>query len=147
LNTKFLIKNLLLLLWLIVNNPVKAKTVKEVFELYMHQLKEANRIRYAEMFITILNPLLKFNGHLDIYFYEIDTAWLKRYEAFMYSENLAMNILEARFVRLRTIFNVAIEEKIVKPEYYPFRTFKVSRLKQKTARRSILKNEIMKVIN
>ena len=130
-----------------VSNPVKAKTVKEVFELYINRLYNANRIRYADMFKTTLNSLLKFNGHLDIYFSEIDIAWLKKYEAFMLSGNLAMNTLETRFVRLRTVFNLAIDEKIVKKEYYPFDTFKVSKLKQKTAKRSILKRDVLKILN
>jgi Site-specific recombinase XerD len=128
-------------------NPVKAKTVKEVFDLYIRKLKNENRIRYAEMFMVTLNSLIKFNGHLDIYFYEIDIAWLKRYETYMYNEGLAMNTLELRFVRLRTIFNYAIEEKIVKADYYPFKAFKVSKLKQKTAKRSILKSEVLKVLD
>jgi len=108
-----------------VKSPVKAKTVKEAFELYIKLLKDANRIRYADMFKTAYNSLIQFNGHLDIYFSEIDVAWLKRYEAFMKGQNLAMNTLELRFVRLRTVFNFAIEEKIVKPEYYPFGKYKV----------------------
>ncbi len=130
-----------------VSNPIKAKTVKAVFDLYIQRLMTANRLRYAHMYKTTLNSLLKFNGHLDIYFPEIDIAWLKRYEAFMLSENLAMNTLETRFVRLRTIFNLAIEEKIVKAEYYPFKTFKISKLKQKTAKRSILKSEVLKILD
>ena len=129
-----------------VNNPVRAKTVKEVFELYIQRLMVANRIRYAEMFKVTLKSLIKFNGHLDIYFSDIDVAWLKRYESFMLSENLAMNTLETRFVRLRTVFNLAIEEKIVKKEYYPFDTFKVSKLKQKTAKRSILKSDVLRIL-
>jgi len=129
-----------------VKNPMKAKTVKEVFELYIRQLKVANRLRYADMFKVTYNSLVKFNGHLDIHFSEIDIAWLKRYEAFMKGKNLAMNTLELRFVRLRTVFNFAIEEKIVKPEYYPFGKYKISKLKQKTAKRSILKSEILNVL-
>jgi integrase len=130
-----------------VTSPIKAKTVKDVFELYMKQLRTANRLRYADMFKVTYNSLVKFNGHLDIHFSDIDIAWLKRYEAFMKSKNLASNTLETRFVRLRTIFNFAIEEKIVKSEYYPFGTYKVSKLKQKTAKRSILKSEVLNVLD
>ena len=113
----------------------------------MKQLRTAHRIRYADMFKTTYNSLIKFNGHLDIHFSDIDIARLKRYEAFMKSENLASNTLETRFVRLRTIYNLAIEEKIVKPEYYPFGTYKVSKLKQKTAKRSIPKCEVLTVLD
>jgi len=130
-----------------VSNPIKAKTVKEVFDLYIDRLYNANRIRYAEMFKVTLNSLIDFNRHLDIYFSEIDVAWLKRYEAWMFGKGLVSNTLELRFVRLRTVFNFAIEEKITKSEYYPFGTYKISKLKQKTAKRSILKDEIINVIN
>lgn len=129
-----------------VTNPVKAKTVKEVFDLYIQRLQKADRIRYSQMYKTTLNSLVKFNGHMDIYFSDIDITWLKR-ETWMLSEGLGLNTLETRFVRLRTVFNMAIEEKIVKAEYYPFRTFKVSKLKQRTAKRSILKSEILEVLN
>ena len=130
-----------------VSNPIKAKTVKEVFELYIERLMKANRIRYAEMFKVTLKSLIKFNGNLDIYFSEIDINWLKKFEAFMLSQNLALNTLETRFVRLRTVFNVAIEEKIVKAEYYPFNNYKVSKLKQRTPKRSVLKSEVLEVLN
>jgi len=130
-----------------INNPIKAKTVKEMFDLYIKRLDTSNRLMYANMFRVTLNSLLKFNGHLDVYFPEIDVAWLKRYEAWLHGENLALNTLGTRFRTLRVIYNLAIEEKIVKPEYYPFNTFKVSKLSQKTAKRSIAKDEIISVLN
>jgi len=80
-----------------VNNPIKVKTVKEVFDLQIKRLISAKRLRYAEMHELVKNSLIKFNGHLDIYFSDIDTAWLKGYETFLRSNNLKENTIGIRF--------------------------------------------------
>jgi len=130
-----------------VNKPVKRKTVQEVFNQYIQELESANRLRYADMYKCTMHSLIKFNKHLDIPFSDMDTIWLKRYEVWLQSQRLAINTLGTRFRHLRVIYNFAIEEKIVKSEYYPFNSFKVSKLSQTTAKRSIQKDEILSVLN
>ena len=130
-----------------VNKPVKRKTVQEVFKQYIQELESANRLRYADMYKCTMHSLIKFNKHLDIPFSDMDTIWLKRYEVWLQSQGLAINTLGTRFRHLRVIYNFAIEEKIVKSEYYPFNSFKVSKLNQTTAKRSIQKDEILSVLN
>ena len=130
-----------------VNKPVKRKTVQEVFNQYIQELESANRLRYADMYKCTMHSLIKFNKHLDIPFSDMDTIWLKRYEVWLQSQGLAINTLGTRFRHLRVIYNFAIEEKIVKSEYYPFNSFKVSKLSQTTAKRSIQKGEILSVLN
>lgn len=130
-----------------VNKPVKRKTVQEVFNQYIQELESANRLRYADMYKCTMHSLIKFNKHLDIPFSDMDTIWLKRYEVWLQSQGLAINTLGTRFRHLRGIYNFAIEEKIVKSEYYPFNSFKVSKLSQTTAKRSIQKDEILSVLN
>ncbi|RLT68434.1 site-specific integrase [Parabacteroides sp. CH2-D42-20] len=130
-----------------VNKSVKRKTVQEVFNQYIQELESANRLRYADMYKCTMHSLIKFNKHLDIPFSDMDTIWLKRYEVWLQSQGLAINTLGTRFRHLRVIYNFAIEEKIVKSEYYPFNSFKVSKLSQTTAKRSIQKDEILSVLN
>lgn len=130
-----------------VNKPVKRKTVQEVFNQYIQELESANRLRYADMYKCTMHSLIKFNKHLDIPFSDMDTIWLKRYEVWLQSQGLAINTLGTRFRHLRVIYNFAIEEKIVKSKYYPFNSFKVSKLSQTTAKRSIQKGEILSVLN
>ena len=130
-----------------VNKPVKRKTVQEVFNQYIQELESANRLLYADMYKCTMHSLIKFNKHLDIPFSDMDTIWLKRYEVWLQSQGLAINTLGTRFRHLRVIYNFAIEEKIVKSEYYPFNSFKVSKLSQTTAKRSIQKDEILSVLN
>jgi len=130
-----------------VKNPTNLKTVKELFDIQIKRLQDAKRLRYAEMHTLVLNSLDKFNGHLDIYFSDIDVTWLKNYEMWLRSNNLKDNTIGIRFRTLRAIYNLAIEEKIVKKDYYPFDDYKVSKLKQKTAKRAIHKDSIIDVLN
>ena len=94
-----------------------------------------------------MHSLIYFNKLLKIPNSDKDTIWLKRYEVRLLSQGLAINSLGTRFRHLRVINYFAIEEKIVKSEYYPFNSFKVSKLSQTTAKRSIQKGEILSVLN
>jgi len=67
---------------------------------------------------------------MDIPFTEIDVSWLKKYEAWMKSNGNSTNTLGVRFRALRAVYNLAIQQHIVKKEYYPFDEFKVSKLRE-----------------
>lgn len=123
------------------------RTVGEVFQSQIENLKQTGRTGYALSHREVYNSLLKFNGHLNIYFSEIDVTWLKRYETWLRSAGLADNTIGIRFRSLRMLYNLAIEQKIVKAEYYPFRSFKVSRLHQQTAKRAIRKDDILRIVH
>ena len=62
-----------------VNNPIKIRTVLEMLNTHIDSLKSKNRDKYAETFQLLRNSLIKFNGHLDIYFSEIDVSFLRKY--------------------------------------------------------------------
>ena len=125
----------------------KIKTVAETFLEYIAALKGQHRYGYASSVEVTFHSLLKFNKHLDLYFSEIDTAWLKRYELWLQQHNLAKNTIGIRLRTFRVIYNYAIENGDVKAELYPFKKYKVSKLQQETPRRSISKDEIIKIIN
>ena len=130
-----------------VERGINVKTVNEAFQMQIKRLSESNRLGYALSYSQVYNSLISFNKHLDIYFSDIDVTWLRKYESWLRGCNLKENTIGIRFRTLRALYNLAIEEKIVKPEYYPFSTFKVSKLSQKTAKRSIAKDEIISVLN
>ena len=130
-----------------VNNPTKKKTVQDMLDIHIERLVSSNRERYAETFQLLKNSLNKFKGHLDFYFSDMDITFLKEYESWLRKGGLKENTIGIRFRTLRVIFNVAIEEKAVKKEYYPFGTYKVSKLHQQTAKRAISKSQIAAIIN
>lgn len=130
-----------------LSNPKKPITVRELFKQHLLCLKEEKRIGYHLSVQQTYNSLLKFNKNLDIYFSEIDINWLRRYETWLRKQGRAENTIGIRFRTIRMIYNLAIEMEIVKPEYYPFKRFKVSRLYHSTVKRAIKKEEIKAVIN
>lgn len=128
-----------------VSNPFKLQTVGQVFLTQIEQLEAMNRKGYALSCKQVYNSLLKFNKHLNIYFSDIDVTWLRKYEAWLRTEGIAENTIGIRFRTLRAMFNVAITEKFVSTECYPFHTFKVSKLHEETAKRALTKADIRKI--
>lgn len=129
-----------------VSKPNKVKTVGEVFVEQMNLLKQAQKLSYMLSIQQTYNSLLEFNKHLNIYFVDIDISWLKRYEAWLRKQGLASNTIKGKFVDIRTMYNIAIDENIVKVEHYPFRKFKIAKLQQETAKRAISKEDISRII-
>ena len=130
-----------------VTKPTKRKTVGELFIERIQELKDAKRLGYAESHETVYHSLLNFNGHLDIYFSEIDKEWLQKYEAWLRNIGNKENTIGIRFRTLRAVYNIAMEKQFVKPECYPFRSYKVSKLHQDTAKRALTKNDVLEIIN
>lgn len=129
-----------------VSNPSNLKTVGEVFTEQMQALRDAQRLSYMLSIQQTYNSLLEFNRHLNIYFVDIDVPWLKKYETWLRKHGLSGNTIKGRFVDIRTMYNVAISENLIKPEHYPFRQFKISKLQQETAKRAIPKDDITRII-
>ncbi|MCL2561944.1 MAG: site-specific integrase [Rikenellaceae bacterium] len=125
-----------------VSKSVVKRTVGAFLLAQYEALRKQGRTGYAMTYLDVYNSMVNYNNHLDIYFSDIDVTWLKEYEAWLRSNSSAENTIGKRFRTLRAAFNVAIEQNIVKPEYYPFKAYKVSKLQQATAKRSISKANI-----
>lgn len=125
---------------------VQPKTVGEVFLEELQHLTDESRRGYMLSIKQVYNSLIEFNKHLNIYFSEIDIAWLRRYETYLRKKGLAENTIGIRFRTLRAIYNLAIEENIVKAEHYPFNTYKVSKLHKETVKRAISKEDINRIL-
>lgn len=130
-----------------VANPIKLITVDNLFKQYLSRLEEEKSTGYRLSIRQTYNSLLKFNRHLDIPFTEIDCNWLRKYETWLRKQGISENTIGIRFRNIRTIFNLAIDSELVKPESYSFRKFKVSRLHQETVKRALSKTEILAVIS
>ncbi len=126
---------------------VKPRTVNDLFLAYIKQLSDENRRGYMLSVKQVYNSLLAFNTHLDIYFHDIDNDFLKRYEIWLRKKGLAENTIGIRFRTLRAIYNYAIESDAAKIEYYPFKKYKVAKLQEETAKRSLSKGDIERILN
>ena len=124
----------------------KKKTVGEYFLSYITNLNKEGRVRYAGMFKVSYFSFIKFNGHLDMAFSDIDATWLKKYETWAKKNGLSVNTISTRVRHLRAIFNLAITEQAIKNDCYPFRAYKVSKLNKQTIKRAISKDDVLKIM-
>lgn len=125
---------------------VKPKTVYELFCEQIQRLTDEGRRGYMLSVKQVYNSLLSFNTHLDICFSDIDASFLRKYETWLRKQGLAENTIGIRFRTLRAIYNLAIEEDIVDSENYPFKKYKVSKLHEETAKRSLSKEDIDRIL-
>lgn len=123
------------------------QTISDFLHSEIDRLYNEGRLKYASTFKELRASLLEFNKHLDIYFSDIDINWLKQYESFLRNKGLGDNSIGVRFRTFRVLYNRAITENIVKAGYYPFRIYKVSKLKKETVKRSITKTDVEQIIN
>ena len=130
------------------SKTVTRQTVGDYLNAHINRLTAENRIGNAKTFKELRTSLLKFCNSLDFYFIDIDKDYLKRYAQWMQTvKNYSPNSISIRFRSLRTLYNNAISDEIVRKSNYPFDDFKISQFKEKTAKRSITKQDIIRLID
>ena len=121
----------------------KTKTVQDFFTELIEEFKSANRLGNAKVYKDTLATLNTFrNNNLDIPFSDIDASWLIQFEKWLLDRGYTETSASLRFRTLRSVFNKAIERKIIRKDIYPFDTFKISKFSTKTKKRAISKDEI-----
>ena len=124
----------------------KTVTVGDMFCQHIQRLRDENRIGYMLSYKQAYNSLLSFNKHLNIYFSDISIPFLRNYESWLRKQGLAENTIGIRFRTLRAIYNLAIENEVVKSEFYPFKNYKVAKLHAETAKRSLIKEDVERIL-
>ena len=129
-----------------IQSPTITRTVADIFNEYIEHLRQEKRTGYMKSVLQVYNSLVKYNGHLNIYFDDIDYLWLREYEIWLKNKGLALNTIGIRFRTLRTIYNYAMSNDWVKAENYPFRKYKVAKLNEETVKRALSKKDINRII-
>ena len=122
-------------------------TVGNYLDLFISQLVKENRLGYAESFKGLKSSLLLYCKSLDIKFSAIDNQWLKGYELHLKKGGKARNTIGIRFRSLRALYNKAIADEVVKKDYYPFETFRISQFHEQTKKRAIKREDIKRIID
>ncbi len=129
------------------NTVEEPNVIKIVWDYYDEQIniEKKRKPKSANAFVGSRNSLRKFYGNKDLLFSDIDVRFLKRYEEWMRQQNLKETSMSAYLRSLRTLFNIAISEKIVKRDYYPFDEYKISQFNTATQKRAITKAELHQI--
>jgi site-specific recombinase XerD len=89
---------------------------KKTLEAYTSTVKKVRQFYESE------NPV---DSSLEMTFNDVDVAFVKRFEAHMEKEGLAVNSRSLHLRNLRKLYNDAIDDNKASLEAYPFRRFKI----------------------
>lgn len=131
----------------LIDKPQVNYTVHSFITATIEELQKQNRNKYAKSIGFTLTSMLNFNKNLDIYFSDIDVAWLKNFENWLRGEGLKINSIGIKMRSLRMLYNLAIEKEVVKVEHYPFNKYKVAKLSENTTKRALSKDDILNILN
>jgi integrase/recombinase XerD len=94
-----------------------------LFEEYINQVKDEDRIKTAQNLIWSLKSLKKYKTR--ICFEDINEAWLNGYKSFMLKQGSSATTVQMYLRNLRTIFNLAIKQGYVSEKHYPFKSYTI----------------------
>ncbi len=124
-------------------------TVAEILTEKIDDLMKSGNIRNAKTYKSLENSFFKFNKNKKLIFREITHSLLDKYEVYLRSNNNKDGGVSVKMRNLRALFNDAIKKGIVEQKHYPFKEYKISKLKGKAIKRAVSRTDIrlMETIN
>lgn len=108
----------------------------------IYDLEKAGRIGNAKAYKDTYRSFFKFTKNYKIGFRQIDETLLSKYETYLRSTGNNDGGIGVKMRELRALFNDAIKKGVTKQEYYPFRNYKISKLKSSESKQALLKEEM-----
>lgn len=128
-------------------NKNGSKTVTDLFEQIITELRKAGKVGNAEVYKYAHDSLKNYTSNrLQIPFSDITPVWLSRFEEYLRKRGCKDTTMSQIFRTFRSVYNKALELELVKKEHYPFDKFKISRFNTKTSKRAISKDDIRKIM-
>ncbi|MBU2900641.1 site-specific integrase [Maribacter dokdonensis] len=128
----------------IVSNPVK-QNVFYFWDEIIQEMILAGRIGNAQVNKDAMHSIHLFNKSTRLNFKEITPSYLYKYEVFLRSRGGSDGGIGVKMRAIRALYNFAIERKIAKEEFYPFKTYKISKLKGKGLKKALTLDEVLRI--
>lgn len=127
------------------SNPIKSN-VFTFWEEIICEMIDAGRTGNARANRDTYNSLKMFNRSTSLTFKQITPTYLNKYEVFLRSRGGTDGGIGVRMRAIRALYNFAINRNIVKSDFYPFKTYKLSKLKGKGAKRALSFDEVQRIV-
>jgi integrase/recombinase XerD len=125
------------------NTEPERRKLFDLFEKHIENLRQQNRIGYADTFKSTLGSLKKFMADKDKELLSINTSYLLKYESHLIERGCAITTRSIYFRTLRTLWRAAIRNKQCPETHYPFADFPFNKYnKPRTKKRAISKAQI-----
>ena len=123
----------------------KSVSVFDYFDYKVDLLNEAGRTGSAKAYKDTRDAIFKFCPREDLKFQEIDVSFLDRFEAHLRARGNVDGGIAVRMRQLRALYNDAISKEIISESFYPFKKYKIAKLKGKSIKRALTRAEIQKI--
>ena len=113
----------------------------------INDLNLAGRTGNARAHQDTKNSFFKFHKNQKVLFREITVEVLYKYETHLRANGSNDGGIGVRMRELRALYNEAIRRGVVLEKYYPFKVYKVSKLKGKGFKKALTRDEVKKIEN
>ncbi|NQT77766.1 MAG: site-specific integrase [Bacteroidetes bacterium] len=128
-------------------------TVFDCFDKRIEGLKKAGKIGNANVYTDTKNAVEGYYSKKSLSFTDINFGFLTKFLEHLQEKGNTPGGIGVRMRTLRALYNDAINNNYVKPEFYPFKTnfnkggFDLSKFKSEPARKALTKEDIDKIRN
>ncbi len=110
-------------------------------------MKACGRMGNGRAYYDTLNSLKRFQRNRHLTFKEINCGYLDRYETHLRSRGGSDGGIGVRMRAIRALFNMAIKHEYIPESLYPFKVYKISKLKAKRFKSALSLEEINIIAN
>jgi integrase len=128
----------------IETNPT-INNVAPFWQEIISELELAGRTGNARIHSQTLKSIKKFHNNKELKFQQITPEFLEKYEAWLRSKGGTDGGIGVRMRSIRGIFNSAINRGRIKENIYPFKIYKISKLKGKGIKKALSLEDVHKI--
>jgi len=128
------------------HNPLK-HDVFAFWDEIIEEQKQAGRIGNAKVNHDAKTSVKIFNQFKKLTFKQLNPTFLNKYEVFLRSRGGTDGGIGVKMRAIRAMYNMAIQRGIAKETSYPFKVYKLSKLKGRSAKRALNFAEVMSIVN
>jgi len=126
-------------------NPVHQNIFK-FWEELIAEMEKAGRTGNARIYRDTSKSVKKYVNRKVLLFEDITPAFLEKYEAYLRSRKGTDGGISVQMRTVRAVFNAAIKRELIKPNVYPFKVYKVSKLKGRGLKKALSFEEVKRLI-
>lgn len=120
----------------------KAVDYTSFHEMLILEAKNAGKISTSNIEKETLKSIQRFFGKSEISFRDLSIDNIYKYQSFLNSINNSQSTIGIRMRTLRAVFNKAIKREVIPATMYPFKNFKVSKIKESGKKEYLTESEL-----
>lgn len=127
------------------NNNIGSTNLIDLLDIKIQRLLDTGKVSTSNYYKDCRNSILTFTKKKHPDFSEINYEWLIKYETFLKTNNCINSGIAVKMRAIRSLYNEAITTKKIKLDSYPFKDYKISKLKGIKQLRALNKDEVQSI--